>query len=521
MFSYDKRIKAVKRLIKNGMSYSVTARELGYPNRRTLELWYKEYKINGDLKQDFTKPEKYSEADKERAVDHYLKHGQNISYTTRCLGYPSRPLLREWIIAKVPSSKTQQQSGSPLKVYSMDQKSSIISDILLKNESVTATAKKYGVSRSAIYKWQRQTLPVEVLEEMRKKKHEKSADNQSIDELKEEHQKLREAHLKLQEEIRQLELEKDILVEVAKVIKKDEGISIETILLSNREKTIVANALTIKYSLTILLKILNLAKSSYFYQLKAIKRTGKDALLRANIRAIFRESFETYGYRRIHVKLAGRGIKVSEKVVRRIMKEEKLVVIHMRRKTYNSYKGDPSPAVENLLGRDFQADKPNEKWVTDISEFALASGKVYLSPILDCFDGMPVTWTIGTSPNASLASTMLKEAIGTLENGERPIVHSDQGGHYRWPDWIKIMEENELIRSMSKKACPPDNAACEGFFGLIKKEMFYGRSWVQTSVEEFMRYLDQYLHWFANERIKIGLGGLSPMEYRETMKATA
>ncbi len=459
MYSYKKRIKAVKRLIENGMAYSATARELGYPNRRTLKLWYKEYEGNGYLKKDFTKPEKYSEADKDRAIDHYLKHGQNMSYTIRCLGYPSRPILREWIIAKAPTSKIQQQSGRPLKVYNADQKSNIISDILLKNEPVTAAAKKHGVSRSAIYKWQRQTLLVEVLEKMRKKKREKSKNNQSIDELKEEHQKLREAHLKLQEEIRQLELEKDILVEVAKVIKKDEGISIETIFLSNREKTIVANALTIKYPLTILLKTLKLGKSSYFYQLKAIKRSRKDALLRADIRAIFSESFDTYGYRRIHVKLASRGIKVSEKVVRRIMKEEELVVIHMRRKTYNSYKGDPSPAVESLLGRDFHADKPNEKWVTDISEFALPSGKVYLSPILDCFDGMPVSWTIGTSPNASLANTMLKEAISALEDGERPVVHSDQGGHYRWPDWIKITEQAGLIRSMSKKACPPDNAA--------------------------------------------------------------
>lgn len=339
--------------------------------------------------------------------------------------------------------------------------------------------------------------------------------------MKEEHQALQETHLKLQEEIRQLELEKDILVEVAKVIKKDEGISIEAIFLSNREKTIVANALTNKYSLTILLKVLKLAKSSYFYQLKAVKHIQNDAILRQDIRVIFNRSFETYGYRRIHAKLARRGIKVSEKVVRRIMKEEELVVIHMRGKKYNSYKGAPSPAVENVLERNFQADQPNEKWVTDISEFALPAGKVYLSPMLDCFDGMPVSWSIGTSPNANLANTMLKEAISTLEDNERPVVHSDQGGHYRWPDWIKLMEERSLIRSMSKKACPPDNAACEGFFGLIKQEMFYGRSWALTSLEGFVRHLDQYLQWFANDRIKIGLGGLSPMEYREAIKAAA
>jgi transposase InsO family protein len=120
-------------------------------------------------------------------------------------------------------------------------------------------------------------------------------------------------------------------------------------------------------------------------------------------------------------------------------------------------------------------DKPGRfKRLTDITEFQIPAGKVYLSPIIDCFDGMVVSWTIGTSPDAELVNAMLDAAIETVaETTDRPIVHSDRGGHYRWPGWLSRMSEANLTRSMSRKACSPDNAACEGFFGRLKNELFY------------------------------------------------
>lgn len=137
-----------------------------------------------------------------------------------------------------------------------------------------------------------------------------------------------------------------------------------------------------------------------------------------------------------------------------------------------------------------------------------------MSPIIDCLDGMPVAWTIGTSPNAKLVNTMLEEAISTLKDNEHPIVHSDRGCHYRWPEWIKIMDKAGLIRSMSKKGCSPDNSACEGFFGHLKNEMFYGYNWDDCSLEEFIQRVDAYINWYRTSRIKTTLGGLSPLEYR-------
>lgn len=209
------------------------------------------------------------------------------------------------------------------------------------------------------------------------------------------------------------------------------------------------------------------------------------------------------------------GSNYSEKVIRRLMREEGLIVKCIKHKKYSSYQGEISPAVENLLQRDFHSEKPNEKWLTDITEFRIPDGKVYLSPVIDCFDGLPVAWTIGTSPNAELVNTMLDTAITTLKNGERPIVHSDWGAHYRWPGWIERIENSGLIRSMSKKGCSPDNSACEGFFGRLKNELFYNRSWSTVTIQEFMDILDQYIHWYAEKRIKVSLGGMSPIQYRK------
>ena len=141
--------------------------------------------------------------------------------------------------------------------------------------------------------------------------------------------------------------------------------------------------------------------------------------------------------------------------------------------------------------------------------------------MIDCFDGMAVSWTIGTSPDAELVNTMLDDAMGSLQHGERPIVHTDRGCHYRWPGWISRMEHAGLIRSMSKKGCSPDNSACEGFFGRIKNEMFYYRSWEGVPIAQFVDELDSYLRWYNEERIKMSLGAMSPKAYRQSIGLTA
>ena len=135
--------------------------------------------------------------------------------------------------------------------------------------------------------------------------------------------------------------------------------------------------------------------------------------------------------------------------------------------------------------------------------------------MIDCFDGMVVSWSIGTRPDAELVNTMLDAAIDTVAaSSDRPVVHSDRGGHYRWPGWLSRIADARLVRSMSRKGYSPDNAACEGFFGRLKNELFYSRSWMSTTIEEFVAALDFYIRWYNEARIKISLGSGSPTEYR-------
>lgn len=117
---------------------------------------------------------------------------------------------------------------------------------------------------------------------------------------------------------------------------------------------------------------------------------------------------------------------------------------------------------------------------------------------------------------ANLVNQMLENALLLLEPGEHPIIHSDRGCHYRWPDWIHMVVQAGSVRSMSRKGCSPDNSACEGFFGRLKNEMFYGQLWQRVSLDQFMEILDNYLHWYNEKRIKLTLGGLSPVEYRQS-----
>ena len=262
-------------------------------------------------------------------------------------------------------------------------------------------------------------------------------------------------------------------------------------------------------------------RSTFYYHLNNLKKEDKYTLLRVRVIELFTENKGRYGYRRIHALLKRENIIVSEKVIRRIMKEEQLVVKIKRTRKYNSYQGEISPAVDNLINRNFSASKPNEKWLTDITEFAIPAGKVYLSPIVDCFDGLLVNWNISTSPDALLVNSMLDDAAKLLSVGEKPIIHSDRGVHYRWPGWIDRMEKNGFIRSMSKKGCSPDNAACEGFFGRLKNEMFYGRSWIGVTMDDFINELNSYIDWYNTKRIKKSLGYMSPVEYRHSLGLSA
>ena len=516
-YTKEEKQKAIDLYIKYCKRTTRVIKELGYPNERhTLVSWYREYEENGIVKDDGRKEKKlsqiYSEEQVHAAVTFYVEHGKSLSRTVEALGYPSRPkTLKGWIEKLSPEELAHRDYGDTQKRYCTEDVTKALCSSQVRGEaSVEDIAKEYGVSRGSVYylktKLKNNGYYSSMEKECKDLPHEKK-------ELTEEVERLLKQIEELNRDVHRLRMEKDILEMAAKIIKKDEGISLES--LTNREKATVIDALRKRYKVAELISATGIARSTYFAQIKSMRKGDKYCEIRVKLKDLFDFNYGCYGYRRLNKLLREAGDVVSEKVVRRLMKEEDIHVPSYRSpKKYSSYVGEVTPPVENLLKRDFHADAPNEKWLTDITEFHIPAGKVYLSPIIDCFDGIPVSWTIGTSPSSDLANAMLDKAIKTLKPWEKPIVHSDRGGHYRWDGWISRMESRGLTRSMSKKGCSPDNSACEGFFGRIKNEVFYGRDWKGWTLDDFMYFIDRYLNWFRNERIKLGLNSKSPKEYR-------
>lgn len=515
MYSYEDRMKAVQLYIQYDQNAAAVIRELGYPNRHSLVSWYKEYLNNNDLKKKRFRPEKYSKAQQDTAVRYYMEHGKCASRTLRALGYPSRTLLKQWIKERHPEEKSRCYSARPLVYLTKEKKESAVLELCQRDKTVDEIASQYNVRRESVYLWARKLLGKGSVSSVPKRKKDTSLTPNTVEELQATIDSLKKQAKELEDEVFRLRVEKDVIEKAAEVIKKDQGVSLSS--LTNHEKAIVIDALRSQYSLKLLLGVLHMSKSSYFYQEVAMSAPDKYAEVRGKIKQAFDESSNRYGYRRIHAVLKNESVTISEKVVRRLMKKEGLIVKSVKKRKYNSYKGEITPAVPNVIQRNFHADAPNKKWLTDITEFAIPAGKVYLSPIIDCFDRLPVAWTIGTSPNADLVNEMLDMAVTTLKADEHPILHSDRGCHYRWPGWIERMEAAGLTRSMSKKGCSPDNSACEGFFGRLKNEMFYGHSWQDVTIDEFIKTLDDYIHWYSEERIKVSLGGVSPTQYRKQL----
>ncbi|MBD2860364.1 IS3 family transposase [Spongiibacter sp. KMU-158] len=509
MYSYEDRLRAVKLYLQLGKRCKATIRQLGYPTKNTLKAWHEEFERHGDLQAEYGRSKsKYSDEQKSLAIEHWENHGRCFSFTLRALGYPCRQNLTAWVRERYPETTrcfAASKVGRP--TASLSSKRSAVYELCTRTGSAQELADKLDVDRVTLYNWKNQLLGREAPASMKREKTSPTTAD------REELQRQVET---LQRDIRNLQLEHDLLKKANDLLKKDLGGDLQ--LLSNREKTMLVDALKEEYGLTVLLERVDLARSSYFYHRSRMRVGDKYVEVRSNITEIFESNHRTYGYRRVKASLMKQQVLVSEKVVQRLMKQEGLHAARPKRRRYRSYIGEISPAPENIINRDFHAAAPNEKWLTDISEFQIPAGKIYLSPIIDCFDGMVVSWSIGTRPNAELVNTMLEAAIETLAvDIEKPIVHSDRGGHYRWPGWLSRIESANLIRSMSRKACSPDNAACEGFFGRLKTEMFYPRDWRSTSIPRFIEELDAYIRWYNEKRIKMSLGYLSPIEYRESL----
>lgn len=233
------------------------------------------------------------------------------------------------------------------------------------------------------------------------------------------------------------------------------------------------------------------------------------------IKEIFYENKRRYGYRRITLELRKQGFIVNHKKVLRLMRKLNLQsILYKKNKKYSSYRGIIGKIPNNYIERNFEVERPNEKWFTDITEFKLKGKKLYLSVILDAYGRYVISYNISSHPNLYQIKDMLEKAFKDNPNIENLILHSDTGWQYQKNFYIKQLKEKKIIQSMSRLGNVLDNGLIENFFSIMKSEMFYGQEGSYKNMEELKVAIDEYIDYYNNRRIKLKLKGLTPAEYR-------
>lgn len=254
-----------------------------------------------------------------------------------------------------------------------------------------------------------------------------------------------------------------------------------------------------------------MARSVFYYHRKRLRIEDKYRCEKEEIKRIYHLHKGRYGYRRITSEMKNLGYVINHKTVQKLMSIMDLKC-KIRKIRYRSYKGEVGRIAPNLLERDFKASSPNQKWATDITQINIKEQKIYLSPILDMFNGEIIAYCISKSPNMQMINEMLDKAFNKVQNTKGLIFHSDQGWHYQHYGYRKTLEEHGIIQSMSRKGNCLDNAMAENFFGIMKSELLYAQNF--ETAKGFIEALDEYIDYYNNERIKMRLNGKSPVKYR-------
>ena len=260
-----------------------------------------------------------------------------------------------------------------------------------------------------------------------------------------------------------------------------------------------------------------MARSTFYYYLKH-QDIDKYECEKQEIVDIYNSNKGRYGYRRITIKMRNKGYVINHKTVQKLMKQLGLKGKQRKNGKYHSYKGEVGKIADNLLKRDFKANKPFEKITTDVTQFNVCDEKVYLSPVMDLFNREIVSYSISTSPNLEQVREMLNGLFKKLPKNAKPIFHSDQGWQYQHAEYQRLLKEHNITQSMSRKGNCMDNGAMENFFGRLKVEMFYGEKF--ESVNAFIDELNEYIYYYNNERISTKLKGMSPVQYRTHSNAS-
>jgi putative transposase len=255
-----------------------------------------------------------------------------------------------------------------------------------------------------------------------------------------------------------------------------------------------------------------MARANYYYHLKQTEKPDKYEATKKRISTIYEENKGRIGHRRITLVLHAEHMKINQKTVLKLMRHLGLFC-KVRMSKYHAYRGEVGSVAPDLLGRKFEAAHPNQKWVTDVTEFSLFGQKLYLSPIIDLYSRDIVSYAICDHPRLSLVMDMLEDALRELPDGTNLILHSDQGWQYQHKHYQRILAEKGIRQSMSRKGNCLDNAVIESFFAVLKSELLYLQEF--DSMNHFKGELIAYLDYYNNRRIKVKLKGLPPALHRQ------
>ncbi|WP_139377678.1 IS3 family transposase [Solibacillus isronensis] len=449
---------------------------------------------------------KYSAEEKLKAVLRYLEGKESSIEIARSIGTDHAAIIK-W-------TKQYRYNGAEAFIkrytnYSAQFKLDVLNHMIEYGTSLNETAAIFGIAApSTILQWRKQfeTKGFDALQSKKKGRPSMKKETNKQSKIA----PVEGSPEALQAEINRLRMENEYF-------KKVERLSSSQGKITKEDKVKVIYELRHKYSVKALVAFAGIPRSTYYDLVKKMNRPDPDAELKDDIQSIYEEHEGRYGYRRIRDELANRGQKVNHKKVQRIMKELGLKCL-VRMKKYKSYKGTVGKIAPNILDRNFTAECPNQKWVTDITEFKLFGEKLYLSPVLDLFNGEIISYTIGSRPTYSLVSEMLDQALERLPAEHQLLMHSDQGWHYQMKQYRHALQSRGIVQSMSRKGNCYDNSVMENFFGIMKSEFLYLKEF--ESVEHFKQQLENYINYYNTKRIKAKLK-LSPVQYRTQFNRAA
>lgn len=546
-YSKEEKEKILGVFHASGLSArSACMRYPGFPYHRTLSAWVRaehrgelapiEVAVRGRC-ENRRKCQPYPTATKKEAV-RLVRSGCTFNQAAKRLGVASATIVRHWVANVAESGSVdvcKNDDATRAKAFARIGKGEHIADIAadlnVNATSVYRWARKAGVSLCARRDWVNDGSSKRMDDRTNDEGAPRGAWTEAWGDLPDDPQeRARVTEVRLAEALAVL----DVL--------KAPGPSF----LTNTEKHRagqIAREKTGKATLSDILADFSISKSTYLSQHERLAQADKYASLRDRIRTIFKESECRYGSESVWAALrrgCGTPIKpgelmvgdrktpviVSEKIVRRIMREENLIPVQLKRGngTYSSYKGEPDERPDNIPliedgTHDFHASTPGKLIVTDVTEVKLSNCKAYISPAIDCFDGMPIAWTVSKHPDDELTCSMLEQVVHAVGDVDKMVVHSDGGGNYRSRRWKEICEREGVTRSMSRKGKSPDNARAEGFFGTLKQEFFYARDWTGVSYKKFVSELNRYIVWYRDEKIKKSLGWETIAEHRAALEA--